>query len=310
MAEVFIQKTQENKIINTVKNLLDSMVDEQDIKPNFKFLLKPNFVNYMPAETGVTTDLRIIIGVVEWLLNKNVPAKNILLAEAALMKTAEVFDRLGVKNIEQKYGISVINLELNERIQVSSPISLTMKSFTVPKQVVDSDIIINLPKLKTHDLTMLTLSMKNFFGFYGTPERKKGHILCIHDSIVEMYSWIKKNKKVYHIMDGIIALEGKHGPINGTPVELGLLIASKDAVSLDITCTKIVDYPYHSVVHLQRAIAHKLGSESDIIIKGVQISEIMRKFDMPLFVAPGKRKPGIVELIYNFVFKYWILFRI
>lgn len=303
MSNVYISKIQDDNITRVVQQILDEMVNEEHILSDLKYLIKPNLINSMPAQSGVTTDLRIVSAVIEWLLEKNINPDNIIVAEASLINTDEIFFKLGLEKITRKYGIKVINIENGNRVKVQSPIPLTMKDLSIPQEVVDCDIIFNLPKLKTHDLTMLTLSMKNFFAFYSRPERKKAHILCIHDSIIEMFGWVKQNKINYHIMDAIIALEGKHGPTNGVPVPLSVIIASDDALSLDITCCKIVDYKYSDVIHIDRAVRNNLGSVEKINIIGTPIEKIIRKFDMPLYIPAGKHQGKILDKIYNFIFR-------
>lgn len=302
MSIVYISKVNQD-INEKVKNILEMMIIPEDLDSSYKYLLKPNLVNSMPANTGVTTDIRIIEAVIEWLIDKKINPENIILAEASLMHTDEVFKNLGIDLLKEKYGVKVVNIETENFIKVDSPTPLTMKSFSVPQIVIDCDIIINLPKFKTHDLTMLTLAMKNFFAFYPAPERKKAHILCIHDSIVEMYAWVNKNKKIYHIVDAITALEGKHGPINGNSVKLNLILASNDGVSLDITCSNLIDYPYQSIIHIDRAIKNNLGEHKEIKIKETFLDEIKNKFDMPLYVSAGKNKAKLIDRVFNLIFR-------
>jgi uncharacterized protein (DUF362 family)/Pyruvate/2-oxoacid:ferredoxin oxidoreductase delta subunit len=303
MSKVYISKTENRNIDVVIGEILDKIFASNLISSTQNIVLKPNFINSMPANSGVTTDLRIVEAAIKWFISKNASPKTITIAEAGLIDTSNIFFNLGVDALTSKYNVKLVNLETEKRVDVDPPLKLTMKKFSVPEVIYKADIIVNLPKLKTHDLTMLTMGLKNFFAFYNRKERKKGHVLCIHDSIIEMYAWIKANKKVYSIIDAVTALEGKLGPTNGQPKKLNLILASDDTLSLDIVCTKILNYPLEKVIHLERAVKHGLGESRNIEIVGESLESIKTVFDMPYFINAKKNKGKFIDRIYNTLFR-------
>ncbi|PLX69689.1 MAG: hypothetical protein C0603_01795 [Denitrovibrio sp.] len=104
------------------------------------------------------------------------------------------------------------------------------------------DIILNLAKLKTHSLTGLTLAVKNLFGLVPGTSKVSYHRdypvdTQLGEQIYKYFSVL--GHKTMNIIDGILALEGD-GPSKGTPIELGIVAASSDAVGLDIAVTRMV----------------------------------------------------------------------
>jgi uncharacterized protein (DUF362 family) len=101
------------------------------------------------------------------------------------------------------------------------------------------DVIINLPKFKTHSLTLLTLGVKNLFGCIPGPRKALWHLKAGEDRktfaqiLVDVYQIIHPSLT---ILDGIVGMEG-NGPNSGQPIPLGLILASGDSLSLDqIVC--------------------------------------------------------------------------
>ncbi|OFV68326.1 MAG: protein containing DUF362 [Candidatus Syntrophoarchaeum caldarius] len=158
---VYITKVQNEDVYSALKLSIDEILTEAFLSGIEKVLIKPNFLNSSSAETGVTTDLRIIEGLIEILKEKGI--KEIYVGEASFEKTQRVFESLDVYNLEQD-GVKVVNFEEDEWIVVESPLKLALKHFHLPKTVMDCDLIINVAKMKTHSETGVSLGIKNLLG--------------------------------------------------------------------------------------------------------------------------------------------------
>lgn len=239
-------------------------------------LIKPNFLCSLPSKSGVTTDMRILEAIVKFLLSNGI--KEIYLGESSGEEsTLEVFKKLGVFSF-QKFGVKIINFDNEEHITVNSPTSLTLKEFSIPKIAQKCKTIISVPKMKTHANTLVSLGMKNLFAFLPRNERKKAHILNIHNSIVDIFSYFYYSKKLYSITDGIFALEGPLGPISGNVVNLNLVISSNDILANDIVCSKIMSAK--KIPHLEIARSLSLGCEKIELI-GEKIENVKYNFKLP-----------------------------
>ena len=126
-----------------------------------------------------------------------------------------------------------------------------------PHAALGADLIVSLPKIKTHHWAAATLSMKNLFGLvpgsvYGWPKNKL-HFMGIPESIVAL---ARAFPNTFAIVDGITGMEG-NGPIQGTPKHAGVLVMGRDPVAVDATCCRIMGIDPEKVEYL--AMAADLG---------------------------------------------------
>ena len=279
MNNIYISKITESTIKNIVSDHLAKLIP--NLNPNINILIKPNFLNISKAETGVTTDLRILEAIILFLQKNNL--NNITLAESGFTDTENIFNSLNVYSLN-KYDIKILNLEQSERIQFDFKEAFVLKKLVLPRVVAESDLIINVPKLKTHSLTRVSLGLKNFFGFLYTPQRKLAHSTNIDNSIIDIYTYLTKhlNKNIITIVDSIFGLSGRLGPNIGKPVKLDLIISGSDPISVDSACTKIMGTKPESTRHLMLCQKLGLGLLNNYEIMGEQIEKVIKDFVMPL----------------------------
>ncbi|MEW5759375.1 MAG: DUF362 domain-containing protein [Candidatus Thermoplasmatota archaeon] len=295
---VYISKVQNGNTYKAVEICFNEIATDNFLKDVRKVLIKPNFVNASPADTGVTTDPRIIKALIKILKEKGI--EEVIVGESSLSNTKEVFKSLNLYELE-KFGAKVVNFDDDEWIRVDSPLQLALKKFRVAKKVFDCDLFISVAKMKTHSDTHVTLSIKNVLGTIPKIDRKACHIIDINKAIVDVFAYIIKNKKFLSFIDGIYALEGKLGPTTGKPVKMDLVIASSDAVAADATCVEIMDYDINKVEHILLSNKFGFGKIEDREIIGEKIENIKRKFEMPVFLP--KQKLPILSLIMEKTFK-------
>jgi len=135
-----------------------------------------------------------------------------------------------IREMTERAGIELVNFEASG----STEIDAGDYRLYVANPVLEADVIINLPKLKTHTLTLMTGAVKNMFG--TVPGFRKAEMHKIFPGhrefaamIVELFSHVRP---ALNIMDAVLAMEG-NGPSSGSPRELGLVAVSDDAVALD-----------------------------------------------------------------------------
>jgi len=159
-------------------------------------------------------------------------------------------------------------------------ISLGSRKIKIASAAKEADIIISLPKLKTHQLTYFTGAVKNSLGLVPGFVKTKQH--AIHSDRDSFSAFlIDLNIAVapgFYLMDGIMGMEGE-GPGQGTPVNTGVLIGSTNPLAVDITACKIVDYdpmivPTNSIA-LSRGVW--LKEEKDIEYDGPPLESLIMK---------------------------------
>ena len=132
--------------------------------------------------------------------------------------------------------------------KISNPNYKMYSEFEVSKQMIDADVLINLPKLKTHTLAYMTCAEKNFFGLIYGLNKSAWHIkasnpLQFGDAINDLYGALLesyKGKTIVHLCDGILGLEGEGPGASGDPKNAKVLMASYDAIALDRIACELV----------------------------------------------------------------------
>ena len=203
------------------------------IKPN---LLAPSKYAYTPPELALE-----LIKILKTEMN----AKEIMVGDSTMTKslTHLTFNRSKFKDVCESEDIRIINFFESERIKVklNNPEPAVEENIYLPKEINDIDILINLPKLKTHNGYIYTGAIKNLFGLLGNKmsmhmshKNKTNFQHMLADIYFAVEETNASNKpKVLSIMDAVIAMEGK-GPRAGQPRKVGLIIAGFNPAAVDI----------------------------------------------------------------------------
>ena len=239
-------------------------------------LVKPNYINSKHPSTGVTTDSRVIEGVVKFLKERSI--EDITIGEGSgFGHTFEAFKVAGVDSVAERYGVRLIDLNKDEFVDVCPPNPLSLKNVRVDKTALESTII-SVPKLKPHRIATVTLSLKNMMGALAS----KGTMhagLSLSENIADLASVLTPSLSV---IDGIIAGEGHE--TSGNPVEMNLVIAGIDPVAVDSIGAAVMGMKPTDVKHLVLAAEKGLGTcrLEEITVVGQSIENVRRKFSRSL----------------------------
>ena len=127
-----------------------------------KILLKPNCVVPKDPLSGVTTDSRIIEGIVEFLRNKG--TEDITIGDGGSRYTDKTFDLTGIREVALRYGLKVVNFNDDEAVDVKISSARFLHEVPIARTFLESTCMINVPKLKIHHIVKATLSIKNLMG--------------------------------------------------------------------------------------------------------------------------------------------------
>jgi len=262
-----------NPIKTTVKALEKIRSDVNSVLSRKKpILIKPNYINSRHPSTGITTDSGVIEGVVQFLRERNV--EDICIGEGSgFADTFHAFKVAGVDAVAQRWGVKLVDLNKDEFVEVNPPNPLSLRRVRVAKTALESTII-SVPKLKTHRMTTVTLSLKNMMGTLAS----KGSMhmgTSLSERIVDLASVLKPSISV---VDGIIACEGHE--TSGNPVEMNLVMAGKDPVAVDAVGSAVMGISPTDVKHLLLAEKKGLGTchLEEITVLGEPLENVKRKF--------------------------------
>ncbi len=235
------------KVYDAVKECLRLIASTDGmIRPGMKVLLKPNLLSPSQGpERAVNTHPVVIRALVD-IFQKDYGCEMFIGDSCGSVRNASTFNAFRVTKIDEiarETGMKVVNFDKDERIEMVNKNGKVLKKFDVAKTLKDVDMVVSLPKLKTHGLTLYTGAIKNMFGSIPANGKKNVHIKApkselMAQALVDVYEVMRPHLT---IMDAIIGMEG-NGPNAGEPRKVGLMLASTDGVSLDAVASSIIGF--------------------------------------------------------------------
>ncbi|TZE81352.1 DUF362 domain-containing protein [Calorimonas adulescens] len=247
-----------------VKQLLKQVNPFKNLSKNASIALKPNLVVAKSPETGATTDIGMIMGIIEFL--KDYGFNDISIMEGSWVgdSTARAYRLLGYEDISKRYGVKLYDLK-KDSYKVYDVDNMSIKVCDKP---MSADYLINLPVLKAHCQTRLTCALKNLKGCIPDEEKRRFHTLGIHRPVAYLNKILRPS---LHIVDGIIGdLTFEEG---GTPVNMNRIIMGYDPVLIDTYAAQIIGYDYHDIGYIPIAESIGVGSADIQNADIVQINE-------------------------------------
>jgi uncharacterized protein (DUF362 family) len=242
-------------------------------------VLKPNLVEFF-HRSSVNTDPRVVVAAANAL--RRLGASSVTVAEGPGHRrdTEAVVVASGLREAVDDAGIAFVDLNQAPVVRTALHSRYTgLGELWVPRVLQEADVVVSMPKLKTHHWTGVTLSLKNCFGcmpgrVYGWP-KDVFHIHGIENSILDIYGAVRPSLA---IVDGIVGMEGD-GPIMGDPVTSGVIVVSRDGVAADVTASRLMGMDPEKVEHLMEAGRFLGQSRSELIEqRGEDPERLARQF--------------------------------
>lgn len=208
------------------------------VKSGERIVMKPNVLYGTNPEKGVSTHPSVLRAV--GMLLKEAGASVFYGDSPSFGRAESHMRRAGLKQVADELAIQLADFDKGRA--VSHKDSLLIKSFVIANGVLDSDGLVNLPKLKTHPLVRFTGAVKNQFGCVPGLLKSQYHVK-LHDPydfatmLVDLNTLVRAR---FCVMDGIVAMEG-NGPRSGKLRELNVLLFSSDPIALDATACRIIN---------------------------------------------------------------------
>jgi uncharacterized protein (DUF362 family) len=247
---VILRGVNDETVASMVRECMELLDWRSLVAPGSTVVVKPNLCTAVPEKWAMSnTDPRIAHALCELLLTR--AAKVYVVESDGLRQTAwEAFEVSGYRPLEA-LGVTLVNLSEAEQVEVDVPPAGRVK---LPRLMLNGDVFITLPVLKTHALTYFTGSIKNQWGCVPQYDRILLH-QYLNPMLAELHAIFKPQLS---IMDAIIAMEGR-GPANGKPRRMDLLLASRDSVALDATGMRLAGLDPLRCQHLMLTAEKGLG---------------------------------------------------
>lgn len=249
-----------------------------------KVLIKPNLLGPFNPEQCVTTHPSIIEGLIKTVREfGGIP----IIGESpgsGFVSAVKTFQATGIMEVAESTETPLMDFA-SDRLQKVYIKGRFFETVYLPESVLKADVIISVPKFKTHSLTTFTGAVKNMFGVVPGNLKADFHRKAqrpdeLSEAIADLFAHVRPHLS---IMDAVIGMEGE-GPSAGSPRKLGYIMASSDAVSLDAVCAEMIGLEWDFVDILRIASERGLGvgdiNEIDII--GSRLEDVRIKgFKLP-----------------------------
>lgn len=253
-----------------------------------KILIKPGVLGgFVENQEAITTHPYLIKS-----LTKEFKGEKII-GESSSSNTKQSLEKAGYSNFN-----NLLVFETSKLVKIQDKKAKVLKSFYLSETVKNVNLIINVPKLKTHLLTKFTGAIKNLYGCIPGGLKHNYHKKAIGGEkfsslLIDIYQNIKPG---LNIMDAIITMEGE-GPSSGDPKKVGLILASRNAIALDIAASKLIGYFPKEVFFIKEAIKRKLYPDFKIKVVG-DLKEIPNlKFKKPLLEKSRVLRGVLIRLV-------------
>ena len=270
--------TYDQKIYEIVRGILSG--HGLDVRGR-RVVLKPNLVEFEPG-SSINTNPLLVHAVMEGF--RAIGAASVHIAEGPghRRNTLDLADAAGYFHLVPGFEDLFVDLNLDEvtHVQLQHQHS-RIKKLYLPNTALGADLLVSIPKMKTHHWVGATLSMKNLFGtvpsgVYGWPKNVL-HWAGIDESIADLYSTYPRT---FAIVDGIVGMEG-NGPIQGKPKDVGVVVAGRDMLAVDATCCRVMHIDPLKVGYLRMAArGEEQLSEAAIRQTGEAVRSVASRFDL------------------------------
>ena len=282
MSKVYIRKAEYD--YSTLKPLVFELMDSiagDLIKKGSRVLIKPNLLLPAPPDRAIVTHPMIVRAAAEYVIAKGVRPQ--ISDSPAIGSFEKILKESGIRDALE--GLDVEYKEFKDFVSVD--VGKPFEKIEIAKDAVNADVIINLPKIKTHTHMLLTLGIKNLFGCIVGMKKPEWHLRAGVDKemfaamLVKIYQALKPEVNIY---DGILAMEGQGPGKSGVPRKIGVIAGSADAASAD------------------RVISEMLGVEPDLVLtnriaQGAEAEEIDIDGELPR--VENFRLPEMTPIVFG-----------
>ena len=275
------------EVDENVRAIFDRLGGPSLLKSSRDVYIKPNAVG---ANAYVYTRPEVVAAAIRYW--RGVGARNVYLFENSTQATSTryVFELIGYNELCKRTGAIPIYLDEDDTVRFEftgkkaigerDPRGYELAEFRMPRTIADrlirekdENLYVNIPKLKTHSMGVVTLGIKNQWGFPAHADRSPDHNFNLHSKIVDVLS---------HVQPDVTLIEGVEGTIYGHYPALALadecvrpfkvLIGGRNVVATDVVGARMLGFGIEDVPHIKLAIERGLGNgvekEDDIRIEG------------------------------------------
>lgn len=243
--------------------------------PGSTVVLKPNLFAPSPFNTGRTSDPRLVEGMCRRLMAEGVTP---VIAEGSgnHYSGKYIFQTTGYRHLADSLGVKLV--DLNEDQYGLLRLEAADLEVEYARTLLEAPVVVNVPKVKTHIQTAVTLSLKNLMGGLSKKGRVAFHFSDLHQSIPALSrTLMDRGQHLFCVADGIVSMEGK-GPFTGEPLQTDFVLGARDPLTADLGLCHLMGFPPLSIEHIRNACA-LFGADQGLLDEVAAWAAGQRTFD-------------------------------
>ncbi len=276
------------RVHDDIDVVLREAVDAAALRGKKRIFIKPNLSHfeYVP---GVVTNPELTATLIG-LLRDN--AEEVIVGESDGFNypCRLAFNQTGMEAAVKRAGGTIMNLSEDKVVEVRfSESGSSLKKLYLPKTVLETDAVVDLPLMKTHEFMLYSGALKNLFGCVPSNRR-----IYLHPYLPEVfYRLYTIFKPALTIMDARVGIEG-NGPTKGIPVPMGLILTGNDALAIDMVAAEVMKIDWKETY--LNYVAKKTGfREVDVAVEGLQVADVACRFRLPQIDLPVRAQMEIYK---------------
>lgn len=285
MTRVEVAIVKYEKALESVRRAVDLSNGLAGIRHGDKVFIKPNIVLWTEVQPfpkwGLITTSRVVEDMV--VLLKEIGVEDITIGDGPVLfdpKDKDIvlraFESLGYETLKRRYGVKLVNIYRAAFDEVDLGDSVRVN---FSRDFLESDFVVNIPVMKTHSQTVVSLGIKNIKGMIDTNSRKRCHSSDAEKDLHFMVARLADRlPPSFTLLDGIFTNERGPG-FDGTMRRSDLLVASRDVLAADKVGAKLLGFDPARVPHLVHAAANRNSpiDLSDVKVEGVRVDDVALK---------------------------------
>jgi uncharacterized protein (DUF362 family)/Pyruvate/2-oxoacid:ferredoxin oxidoreductase delta subunit len=272
----------ENRLLtDTIRQSLSNIGFDRKTFKNARVVVKPNLLMPAADEKAIITHSEFFRAVVR--IVKESGGTPVLLESPAIHSLARTIKKTAYGRVVAEEGIETADPGITRTLHYDG--AKKFKHLDISEGYFDADIIVNLPKFKTHGITYITGAVKLLFGAIPGVEKSKMHMRAptpeeFSEFILDLYGAMAYGfpapKPILHIMDAVCVQEGEGPGPAGKPRWLNAVLAGENGIAVDYAATRLAGLDMNKALTVVNAFKRDYGvsSPEDVEIVGVSIDDL------------------------------------
>jgi uncharacterized protein (DUF362 family)/Pyruvate/2-oxoacid:ferredoxin oxidoreductase delta subunit len=262
-----------------VFEIMDTLAKDM-ILPDRRVIIKPNLLTAAAPDKAIITHPMMVRAAAEYVIHRG--ARPQISDSPAVGKFEKILKESGIQDALADLDVEFREFKGSVTIDAGKP----FRQLEVAEDVMNADVIINLPKLKTHSQMLLTLGVKNLFGCIVGMKKPEWHMRAGTDRelvarlLVRVY---KSVRPTVTVLDGILAMEGQGPGRAGVPKEIGIVMGSTDPVAVDMAVCRMLG------LEAEELMTTKIAIEEEIAHRNIDLDGTLPSigdFNLPQMTSP------------------------